>query len=118
MTYTGAAPFSNASIVELPTTPHVPWHPGKFSATEHWAALVNDDHFGVGIVNPGTATFLGGFAGTPGPGGPTDGSTGYLAPIADLSLRANSTYSYTFHLVLGDIDTIRSYAYQVRPNRV
>jgi len=115
MTYNGTAPYTKGPVVEYPTAPHVPWHPGGFPATEHWAALVNDARWGMGIVNTDTTTFLGGFAGTPGSGGPQDPQTGYLAPIAKVQLGPASVYTFTFHLVLGDLDTIRSYAYAVRP---
>ena len=39
--------------------------------------------------------------------------TTYIAPIKNLALSANDLYEFTFHLVLGDIAAIRSYAYLV-----
>ena len=48
-----------------------------------------------------------------GSGGPYDAPTGYVAPVMNLALPANTTYEYTFFLVLGDVATIRAYAQQV-----
>ena len=55
-----------------------------------------------------------GGAGDKGEGGPSDSSTGYMAPVAMVSLPPDGTYAYTFYLVLGDVDTIRAYAQQVQ----
>ena len=68
------------------------------------------------MVNSAVGTFLGGFAGPPGKGGPMDSPTGYIAPVDQITLPAKGTYSYTFHLVLGNLATIRSYASQVVPH--
>lgn len=108
----------NGSIVELdggfdPSKPF-PWIPGAFEADENWAALVDKNGFGMGIVNFDTTSFIGGFSGTKGSGGPEDPQTGYVAPVLNVALPAQGNYSYTFYLVLGDVDTIRAYATQVR----
>ena len=42
----------------------------------------------------------------------------YIAPFKAMSLPPQGTYGFTFWLVLGNIDTIRAYAQQVRPHRV
>lgn len=102
-----------APTVEYSTAPYVPWTPGLFPATEHWAALVDDNNWGMGVVSPSLTQMLGGFAGRPGKGGPHDDPTGYLAPTARVALPRNAVYTFEFHLVLGDLPTIRSYAYQV-----
>ena len=107
----------NGSVVELdggfdPSKPF-PWIPGAFDADEHWAALVNKDGFGMGIVNFDTTRFIGGFSGTKGHGGPYDPQTGYIAPVKSMAIPAEGTYAYTFYLVLGNVNTIRAYARQV-----
>jgi len=70
----------------------------------------------MGVVNANVGKFLGGFSGTPGKGGPTDNPTGYIAPVDSIDLPAKGNFSFTFHLVLGDLATIRSYASQVVPH--
>merc|ERR1711924_118528 len=54
-----------------------PWIPGHIQADEHWAALVNRDGWGMGVINFDTTDFLGGFSGVKGAGGPLDPPTGY-----------------------------------------
>ena len=105
--YNGTDPFKNGPLTYFPLQT-----PQGILATEHWVALVNDDDWGVGVFQPGTIHITGGFFGTPGDYGPLDPETGYLGPYHEEILDWNIVYNYTFHLVLGNIDTIRSYAYQ------
>lgn len=118
VTYNGSSPWSGAPTVEYATDPlhSPPWHPGFFPATEHWAALLNDGGWGMGVVNANVSNFLGGFSGAPGAGGPHDNPTGYIAPVDTAALGPKDSYEYEFHLVLGDLATIRSYAEQVVPH--
>eukprot|EP00756_Hemistasia_phaeocysticola_P058687 Hpha_TRINITY_DN3533_c0_g1::TRINITY_DN3533_c0_g1_i1::g.25586::m.25586 len=109
LTYNGSKPWTGGALSEYATA-GPPWVPGQFPATENWAALVRDDNWGMGIVNPQITTFLGGFHGKHKEGGPYDDSTGYIAPITSTALPKNGDYTYTFYLVLGNIGTIRSYA--------
>ena len=67
----------------------------------------------MGVINPTTTTFLGGFSGPKVPGGTSDPQTGYIAPIAQVQLGPKVTYTFTSYLVLGDLATIRSFAMQV-----
>lgn len=46
-----------------------------FFATEHWAALVDDDDWGLGVIHPGVVRFIGGFHGKANTGGLEDGPT-------------------------------------------
>ena len=59
-----------------------------------------------------TDTFHANFFGCPDYGNQSK-STGYVSPVKDVALGAHDEYEFTFHLVLGDIAAIRSYAYQV-----
>jgi hypothetical protein len=106
-------------IVELQTgfdnSKPFPWIPGAFTADENWAALVNEDGFGMGVVSFETTSFIGGFSGKKGRGGPHDPPTGYIAPVKSVALPPQGSYQFTFWLVLGDVNTIRAYAQQVRP---
>jgi len=45
-----------------------PWVPGAFKADENWAALVDKDGYGMGVVNFDTTNFIGGFSGEKGSG--------------------------------------------------
>ena len=117
MTYAGDKPFADQPLVEIPKKPgheHKPlW--STFFATEHWAALVSDDDWGLGIIHPQVVRFLGGFYGKSQTGGPTDDPTGYLAPVRHEVLDHNLVYEYEYTLVLDSLANIRKEAYQRRP---
>ena len=117
MTYSGDAPFSDAKITEIPKKPLLNGKPNwnSFRATEHWAALVNDDDFGLGIHHAGVVRFLGGFAGKEHRGGPNDDATGYLSPIRQEILDADIAYEYRYTLILDSLVNIRKYAIQQKP---
>lgn len=108
--YNGTKPFTNdPNLVRPPVTTPLP-----LAATEHWAALVNKEGWGLGVFHPGTINIRGGYFGDY-PGDhykPTDFETGYLSPYHMEILDWNIQYNYTYHLVLGNIDTIRAHAYQ------
>ncbi len=116
-TYTGPNPFTDEPIVEIPNRlneqPQPKW--STFFATEHWAALVNDQDWGLGVIHPGVVRFLGGFYGQPAVGGPQDNSCGYIAPIRQEVLDHNIVYEYRYTLVLDSLTKIRAEAYRLRP---
>ena len=112
-TYSGAEPFSNAPPKELPAGPN---SPNAFLATEHWAAMLDADEWGLGVYQPEATQMLGRFFGDPGTGGPTDDATGYIAPINVEILDWNIVYNFTFYLILGKLETIRSTVYQLSKN--
>ncbi len=115
--YTGDKPFTNDPISEIPNRLHERPQPkwSTFFATEHWAALVNDDDWGLGVIHPGVVRFLGGCYGKPNTGGPRDDSNGYVAPIRQEILDHNILYEYRYSLVLDSLDNIRKEAYRLRP---
>ena len=113
MTYTGEHPFAGEPATEIPKKPLVNGRPEwtYFAATEHWAALVNDDNWGLGVVHPGAERFLGGFgADAPYTGGPRDNPTGYVAPSFREVLDDDIVYEYRYALVLGNLADIRARA--------
>lgn len=91
-----------------------PWLPGRFTADEHWAALVDEDGFGMGVVQLATTEFIGGFSGEKGQGGTFDAPSGYIAPVKRIQLPPQGRHDYTFYLVLGNIESIRAYAQQLK----
>ena len=118
-TYAGDKPFEREPLKQITKvwdtrTPPAevvggPWD--SWYSTENWAALVNDDDFGVGIWTRGTYSFKGGFAGKPGSGGPKDSPTGYISPIRREILDHNIQYDYTYTLIVGNVNEIRNYVY-------
>lgn len=88
-----------------------PWL--TFYAPEQWAALVNDAGNGVGLYQPDTARFTGGFHGgdgAKGRGGDRDGQTGYISPVADMILDADIDWTYRTWIVVGSVEEIRAFA--------
>jgi hypothetical protein len=112
MTYRGDRPFQAADMVRvehLLGQGGAPW--ARWMASEHWAALVNDDGWGLGVWNPDCGTFIGGFAGKPGNGGPSDDPTGYIAPTRDEILDHDIVHEYRYALILGSVKEIRGWVY-------
>lgn len=115
--YTGDKPFTNGKLSRFTKTwtsfkdvDGSPWE--HWTATENWAALVNDNDWGLGVFKPDTYSFIGGFFGTPGKGGSKDGPTGYISPIRNEILDHNIGYEYEYVLIVGTLEKIRSYVYE------
>lgn len=113
LTYTGTQPFTSGPTTTI-TNSGPPWV--YFRATENWAAYLNSSGWGLGVYSPGTDSFIGGFAGTPGSGGTSSTNTGYIAPTRREILDSNIVYNYTYNLILGTSASIRSYVYNNQPN--
>jgi autotransporter-associated beta strand protein len=111
--YTGTQPFTSGSISVIPNAAP-PWT--TFRATEGWAAYVDANDWGLGVFAPNNVAFIGGFAGTPGTGGPTSSNTGYLSPIRQEIIDHDIVYEHTYHLILGSLSSIRSYAVANKPD--
>jgi hypothetical protein len=113
VTYDGAAPYTDGALDEFTAADggkfFVSPGPG-FDATEHWAALVDDRDFGVGLFEPDAIRFAG-VAGSP-YGFPS----GYLTATRLEQLDANVVYDYSYTLVVGSLDRIRAYAVAHRPD--
>lgn len=109
-TYEGTAPFTQAPVKEISNNgpPWAGW--GKELPTEKWAALVNDELWGVGVYNKETELFTGGFHGTPG-GDEFDASTGYVSPLRKVALEKDDTLEYEYDLIVGTLEEIRAFAY-------
>ena len=112
MTYAGRRPFTGDRLERIvkPASDPAPW--ASWLATENWAALVNDDDWGLGLWNSGCHRFSGGFAGAPGAGGPKDNPTGYMAPNQIEILDHDIQYEFAYVLILGRLDDIRQYVYR------
>jgi hypothetical protein len=117
--YTGNAPFTGApltTLVDKGDNKGWPWL--SFYSPERWAALVNEQGKGVGIYQPDVTRFTAGFAGgdrKKGTGGPKEGPTGYIAPIAFCLLDANIDWTYKAYLIVGSVDEIRGFVRNSHP---
>ncbi|MGA2032225.1 MAG: hypothetical protein ABSG68_08225 [Thermoguttaceae bacterium] len=111
MTYAGDRPFSGGKLLRIENRigEGGPW--SRWTATESWAALVDDSGFGLGLWTPQCCDFNGGFAGTPGKGGPHDDPTGYIGPGPKEIIDWNIEHEYRYDLIVGDLPAIRKYVY-------
>lgn len=109
VSYQGARPFTNedAALVPKPQGKH-PW--SFWPGTEGWAALLDEQDFGLGLITPGRVHFTGGFAGKPGPNDTHGNGTGYLAGQGLEILDHNIVYEFRYELVLGSLPQIRARA--------
>ena len=103
VSYLGDKPFTNDALSDLPVV--FPWT--GWQATENWTALVDKNGFGLGVVSPDNPLTIGGFAGTPGAGGPQDFPTGYIAPLHYEILDHDIEYEYNYFLIVGSLNEIR-----------
>jgi hypothetical protein len=117
MSYTGDKPFTGDTLSRFRKTwtsfedvDGDPWE--NWLATENWAALVDDNNWGLGVFKPDTYSFKGGFFGVPGKGESKDAPTGYISPIQNEILDHNIQYEYEYRLILGTLEEIRRYAYE------
>jgi len=110
MTYTGDKPFTEGSLTEVRNDHHEAWPWCRFLATEGWAALVDKNDEGLGVICPSASEFDGGFAGVRGKGGPKDSPTGYMAPTGQEILDYNIAYEYKRDFYVGSLQEIREYA--------
>ncbi|MBZ0272652.1 hypothetical protein K8I61_11495 [bacterium] len=111
-TYNGNKPFTGGPIEQIVNS-GPPW--AYFTGTEKWAALVQDNGWGLGVYNPDAELFAGGFHGTPGSGDPEGSSTGYITPLRTEAIAWNTVYEYDAYFILGYLDDIRAFVYQNRP---
>lgn len=114
MSYQGSHPFTGepASLAPKPSGTH-PW--SFWTGTEGWAALLDENDHGLGLITPGRVHFTGGFAGKPGPNDTHGNSTGYLAGQGQEILDHDVDYEFRYELVLGSLKTIRERAAMWQP---
>jgi hypothetical protein len=109
ISYQGTRPFQNepATLVPKPQGKH-PW--SFWIGTEGWAALLNEQDHGLGLITPDRVHFTGGFAGKPGKNETLSNSTGYLAGQGQEILDHNIVHEFRYELVLGNLKDIRTRA--------
>ncbi len=110
-TYEGPKPFTMDALTEIKNQgpPWASW--GREQPTEKWAALVDDQLWGVGVYNKDTQFFTGGFCGKPG-GGEKDPSTGYISPLRDERFEKDDTFEYEYDIIVGTLEQIREFVYK------
>ena len=116
VSYVGKKPFTGDELTEIVTKYDKRGYPWlQFYPTENWSALVDDNNYGLGIYIPTTSFSKIGFwlEDKKGFGEVRDRQTGYVAPFAPEVLDYNIVYTYTYSLIIGQLDFIRETAYQL-----
>ncbi len=111
MTYAGEKPFTGGELTNIQARLGKDLNWGHWTATENWAAQLNDAGWGLGVWNRDVFSFSGGFYKEPGVGGPSDAPTGYISPARLEILDHNIVYDYSYELILGTLDEIRAHVY-------
>ena len=116
VSYVGKKPFTGDGLTEIVTKYDKRGYPWlQFYPTENWSALLDDNNYGLGIYIPTTSFSKIGFwlEDKKGFGEVRDRQTGYVAPFAPEVLDHNIVYTYTYSLIIGQVDFIRKTAYEL-----
>jgi hypothetical protein len=107
MSYTGDQPFTQAPLTHVTNDWHKPWPWTRFTATERWAALVNENDWGLGVFKNDGGEFHGGIHGDGRSVDPKHGSTAYVAPIHMENLDHNIIYEHRTEFMVGQLADLR-----------
>lgn len=107
MSYVGDQPFTGAPLTHVTNDWRKPWPWTRFTATERWAALVNDDNWGLGVFKDDGGEFHGGIHGDGRSDDPKHGSTAYVAPIHTENFDHNIVYEHRTVFMIGQLDELR-----------
>ncbi|MBP7935419.1 MAG: hypothetical protein KA354_12305 [Phycisphaerae bacterium] len=107
MSYTGDKPFTGHKLTQVTNDWRRPWPWTRFTATERWAALVDDGGWGLGVFKDDGGEFHGGTHGDGRSDDPKHGSTAYLAPVHRENFDHNIVYEHRTEFMVGRLDDIR-----------
>ena len=108
MSYTGEKPFTQDTLTRVTNDWRAPWPWTRFVGTERWAALVDDDDWGLGVFKDDGGEFDGGIFGEGRSVDPKDSSTGYVAPIHVENFDYNIVYEHRTDFMVGKLADIRN----------
>lgn len=107
MSYTGDKPFTQDKLTHVINDWRKPWPWTRFIATEGWAALVDDNDWGLGVFKQDGGEFHGGIYGDERSDEPKHSSTAYVAPIHVENFDYNIVYEHRTEFVVGKLAEIR-----------
>ncbi len=112
--YIGSHPFTDkAEPREIPVVNLSSGFWGIYAGTtEKWMAFLGDDGYGMAVYNPSAHQILAGRAGNAW-GDCYSSSTSYIAPEASAKLPYKGEYEYTYYLIMGNLEEIRSAVYHL-----
>lgn len=107
MSYTGDKPFTGDALAQVRNDWRKPWPWTRFVATERWAALVDEQDWGLGVFKNDGGEFHGGIYGDDRSADPKHGSTAYVAPIHLENFDHNIVFEHRTEFVVGRLSDIR-----------
>ncbi len=107
ISYTGDRPFTEDKLTHVQNDWRKPWPWTRFVGTERWAALVNEQDWGLGVFKDDGGEFHGGIHGDARSADPKHGSTVYVAPIHAENFDHNIVYEHRTEYVVGKLADIR-----------
>jgi len=107
MSYTGEKPFAGDGLTHVNNDWHKPWPWTRFVATEGWAALVDENDWGLGVFKDDGGEFHGGIYGDGRSDDPKHGSTAYVAPIHVENFDHDIVYEHRTEFMVGKLEDIR-----------
>jgi hypothetical protein len=117
MAYTGKSPFTGDGLTHVRNDWRKPWPWTRFVATEGWAALVDDEDWGLGVFKVDGGEFHGGIHGDDRSDDPKHGSTAYVAPIHTENFDHNIVYEHHTEFMVGRLAEIRRRFNEMAPRR-
>jgi len=107
MSYTGERPFTGEPLTHVANDWRKPWPWTRFVATEGWAALVDENGWGLGVFKADAWEFHGGIHGAARSDDPKHGSTAYVSPIHNENFDHDIVYEHRTDLMVGEIGDMR-----------
>ena len=107
MSYTGDKPFTQDTLTRITNDWRKPRPWTRFVGSERWAALVDDDDWGLGVFKDDGAEFNGGIFGDARSVDPKDGSTAYIASIHMENFDYNIVFEHQTEFMVGKLADIR-----------
>lgn len=104
--YTGDQPFTGAELTQVRNDWRKDWPWTRFTATERWAALVDDHDWGLGVFKDDGGEFHGGSYGDERSEDPQHGSTAYVGPIHREHFDHNIVYEHRTSFMVGRLEPI------------
>ncbi|MCM8533625.1 MAG: hypothetical protein NE330_20840, partial [Lentisphaeraceae bacterium] len=114
MFYSGDKPWKDKELDVV-----IPGWPNKsFSMTESWAAYVNDEKFGIGVLSPVSKTLTCYRYIVKNKTGPKSADCSYFAPTMKSKIEKGASITYDVFLTIGQIDKIRKRFKELSQNSV
>jgi hypothetical protein len=107
ISYTGNKPFTQDTLTRVTNDWRKPWPWTRFVAAERWAALVDNDGWGLGVFKDDGGEFHGGVYGDERSDDPKHGSTAYVAPIHVENFDHNIVYEHRTDFMVGKLADLR-----------